>query len=212
MREKIVLASIITLLWYLFSGPLALATLVPVNDYIVYDDVSNQYWQKDLGAIAEKVTGSTSGAMHGYDVASEINELNASFSGQNWGDWRLASMGDIGNLLVNSLADITSAFVANYEWTDPQFEHNLALFGMVDSGFPDNKDALFISWFHHDDGSSVFDTYGSFWSDEHNTSFGASGWFVADALPVPEPATGLLFFIGMILLYRKNKDGNYFAA
>ncbi len=186
-------------------------TLLTISDDIIYDDASNQYWQKDLGKIAEKFTGSASGAMHWADVPAATNILNTSFASQDWKDWHLASRADISNLLLNSLPDITTAFAPNYVWTDSPFVHDFVLFGMVDSGFPDNKDALFIYWSHRDDGSSVSDTYNSFWNDEHNTSFGASGWFVADAAPVPEPTTKLLFVLGLVFYFLvKDKGCNFF--
>ena len=192
----------------LFFVSTVFGTLLTISDDIVYDDVSNQYWQRDLGKIAENATGSTGGAMHWYDVSSTLDDLNNTFLSPSWTDWRLASLGDIDSLLANSLSAISAAFLPNYNWFDPRYENNNVFFGMIDSGQADLKDALFISWFHYDDGYSVYDTYGTSWFDEYHPSFGASGWFVADAVPVPEPAAAMLFCMGVFFCFVKEKTAN----
>lgn len=85
----------------------SMASLMNFSDAIVYDDVSDLYWIRDLSSLTSKT------------YAEQLAGINA-FSGDArysyplWTDWRMAAVSDLTALQTNGSNAITDAFLPSH--------------------------------------------------------------------------------------------------
>ena len=163
------------------------------------DAVADQYWYQDVGKWNNDEYMSTR-----QTIDATLNGSASSYQSDSWGDWRMADMTDMENLWGNSNYDeikglfigsqrdisvlsgvntyyITGRFDSSYDFSGTQTHRTAHLHEYNPGGLESLSDLTGGGW--------VFDTAGLDY---------IGAWVVADAAPVPEPTTMLLFGTGLV--------------
>ncbi|MEN6438942.1 MAG: hypothetical protein ABFD97_10195 [Syntrophobacter sp.] len=184
------------------------ASLIQISDYVIYDDVNNQYWER-------KLTGSD----WAYDL-QHVASLNSdpNYQSDAWTQWRIATAADMQNLLENSFKNIESTFqhtedtgtanifTARYNELQPGTTDSHAWFSLKGQYYYDghNVDPAYCEKYGWDC-TEVYTVLTGYVADDVHwiTACDAGGfgtWVVADAVSVPEASTYLLLIAGFAFL------------
>lgn len=172
------------------------AALMDIGGGVIHDDTNDLYWIQDMSmfhnlSYADQITG-----------ISALNDVSSSFLNSDWNDFHLASFDEISALWTYDTSVLANAFDPSYMYSwaagssdlyQGRYErvvgtdsYNITWQVISTSGTPYTGKQSLVNHYYHDNVS--------------NQETGA--WVVATAAappsPVPEPATMMLFGIGLL--------------
>ena len=220
-KSMVILCAMLFVFSFTCTANATLITVSGTDDRVLYDDINSQYWIKQISLVG--TYNQQINAILGFNSGTTLIS-------DNWGDWRMAILGDVTDMWSSySSAELDAAFVNNTSGVNSDGTFRRGWMGRIDEVIngtinpshyyaylyydptkandfvfgaePTLRDSPYFQWLPYQAPSAWF-------NEDIAKGDNIGAWVTATATaPIPEPATILLIGTGLIGLvaYRRKK-------